>query len=387
MTRSEPTWRRIDFANDADASRAATFLATCPDRHLFHTADWLLRGGGRSERGPRVWLLEDGDTVRGYAPFMVQPWTLRFQLGEITYARRPLHRLALLGGPQYAADADPAWRRDATRALLAQVRAELQPREVLYLEGLRADRRDEVDGAGFHVVPYGETFSHHTIDLPDTLDDYLKLLSKRTREGLRRQRRKLRKFADDDVTLEPITREEQIDAFVAAAVEVSKRTYQWRLLGLGIRDPERLAETMRALAGLGWTRCFLLRVRGEAVAFMLGYVYEDTYYYIDVGFDPDWTKQSVGSVLHLDVLDALIGEGARAFDFSTGTGDHKSRFGTLARDEVNLVLIPRGLRGTLLTSTYVTSSATTRGLLAILDRLRVKDALKRWARRKAAPTS
>lgn len=387
MTHSEPTWRRIAFDDSTDAARAAAFLAGCPDRHLFHTAEWLLRGGGRSECGPRVWILEDGDAIRGYAPFMVQPWTLRFQVGEITIARRPLRRLALLGGPQYAADAEPAWRREATRKLLANVRAELEPREVLYFEGLRVDRRDEVDGAGFHVVPYGDVFSHHTIDLPETLDDYLKMLSKRTREGLRRQRRKLHKFADDDVVLEAITREDQVDAFVAAAVEVSKRTYQWRLLGLGIRDPERLAETMRALATLGWTRCFLLRVRGEPVAFMLGYVYEGTYYYIDVGFDPDWTKQSVGSVLHLDVLDAMIADGARGFDFSTGTGDHKSRFGTLDRDEINLVLIPRNVRGTLLASTYRASAAGTRGVLAVLDRLHVKDALKRWARRKASRTS
>ena len=75
---------------------------------------------------------------------------------------------------------------------------------------------------------------------------------------------------------------------------------------------------------------------------MVGYQYEDCFFYIDVGYDPEWAKYSVGSVLQLEVMEDLYRRDNRPtlFDFSTGYGPHKSRFGKEFREEVNMLLLP-----------------------------------------------
>ena len=93
--------------------------------------------------------------------------------------------------------------------------------------------------------------------------------------------------------------------FVSKAVAISRKTYQWHLLGLGLRKPEQLERTLTAMAARGWTRCYLLECGGVPTAFMIGYQYRGTYHYVDVGFDPDWEKFSVGTMLHLAVLREL----------------------------------------------------------------------------------
>ena len=79
---------------------------------------------------------------------------------------------------------------------------------------------------------------------------------------------------------------------------------------------------------------------------MLGYVHNCRYYYVDVGYDPDWAKYSVGSVLQLAVIENLyaLKSPPAFFDFSTGYGEHKGRFGNHEQEEVNVLILPVSLR-------------------------------------------
>ena len=63
------------------------------------------------------------------------------------------------------------------------------------------------------------------------------------------------------------------------------------------------------MARRGWLRCYILYCKDVPVAFMVGYHYEDCFFYIDVGYDPQWAQYSVGSVLHLEVMDDLYRRG------------------------------------------------------------------------------
>lgn len=386
------TWTRIDVAAASTGDRRTaieTLVDTAPSRHLFHSFAWLVDSAPPDAAPPALFALERDDRLLGYAPFLTQPWALRYRIGELTFWKRPLTRLALLGGALYPETLGADARIAATRSLLETVRASLPKRHVVFMEGIPLDQAGDYEGAGFHVVRYGAPFPHHSIEMPDAFADYMQRLSKRTREGLRRNRRKLVKSTSDGLTLDVVTSGDAIDRFVDDAVEVSKKTYQWTLLGLGLRDAAGLKQTMHTLAKHDMTCCFMLRVEGEAVAFMIGYRRADTYYYIDVGFDPDWTKQSVGTILHMDAIEHLIENetGVRYFDFSTGTGTHKERFGTTSRTETNLLLVPKGLRGAALSTTYRASDAFSSKSSALLERLKVKDTLKKWLRRRASGTS
>jgi CelD/BcsL family acetyltransferase involved in cellulose biosynthesis len=90
---------------------------------------------------------------------------------------------------------------------------------------------------------------------------------------------------------------------------------------------------------------------------MLGYQYGGCYYYTDVGFDPAYAKWSVGSVLQLKVLQDLYQQDGRPelFDFSTGYGEHKERFGSESRLEANVLLMPRTVRARWIAASFLAS--------------------------------
>jgi CelD/BcsL family acetyltransferase involved in cellulose biosynthesis len=116
---------------------------------------------------------------------------------------------------------------------------------------------------------------------------------------------------------------------------------------------------------------------------MLGYQHGHCYYYTDVGFDPDHGQWSVGSALQLEVIEDLYARDNRpdVFDFSTGFGDHKARFGNRGQDEVNLLLLPRTLKHTILAGAYTRLDGLANLAIATADRIGVKQTLKRTMRK------
>ena len=390
------SWQRMDLsdptAEHAARVRSEAILADDARRHLFHTLDWMLDATDRGPEAVYAFFLEAPDGTVGYAPFQLQPWRLRFRLGELTLLARQLVRFQLVGGPLFGPAGVARDETALTRELFHTLPAVMRRGQIVFAEGVPLDSclgrlltGPEQRALPFRVVRYGRPFTRHLIPLPVSFDDYLGQLGKRTREGLRRKRRKLDKHVSGEIALVPCTTPEEVDAFVDAATAVSRKTYQWHLLGLGLRDPEGLKCALRALAQRGWTRSFLLTLRGEPAAFMIGYQFRETYYYIDVGFDPDWQTHSVGTVMHLEVLRHLLETDPRPvlFDFSTGTGVHKERFGTVTRTEANYLLFPRGLRGQILAWAYRSTDCLSDALVGLADRLGLKAALKKAVRRLA----
>jgi CelD/BcsL family acetyltransferase involved in cellulose biosynthesis len=119
---------------------------------------------------------------------------------------------------------------------------------------------------------------------------------------------------------------------------------------------------------------------------MLGYQYLDCYYYIDVGYDPAYANFSVGSVLQLMVLKDLYTRGTlpAIFDFSTGYGAHKARFGNFAQRQVNLLLLPKTLDNHSLALAFRWTERASAALVSALDKLGLKKRLKKWIRQFAS---
>ena len=104
---------------------------------------------------------------------------------------------------------------------------------------------------------------------------------------------------------------------------------------------------------------------------------------IDVGYDPEWAKFSVGSVLQREVIEDLYRRDntPSVFDFSTGDGSHKSRFGKEAREEVNILLLPATLGNRMLVAAWRGVNTVSDTAVRSLDRLGVKQSLKKAIRR------
>jgi CelD/BcsL family acetyltransferase involved in cellulose biosynthesis len=316
---------------------------------------------------------------------------MRFRMGEMTLFSRSFERLHMNAGPIVATTDPEQGHAELVANLFARLRPVLTRRQVIYLEGVAVGGEVERALAAestrrlYKIVQPTPGYERRLIRLPSTFEEYLGSLKSQTRQNLRNTQRKLEKHLTGNLRLLRCSDIDQIPDFVRRAVAISKKTYQWHLLGLGLRKPDELERTLAAMARHGWTRCYLLECGGVATAFMIGYLYAGTYYYVDVGFDPDWEKWSVGTVLHLEVLRDLVGgEGsARSFDFSSGSGIHKKRFSNESRGEANYLLVPHGARNNILIAAFRGMDAVSAVAVGLLDRLHLKTAIKRLVRRHA----
>lgn len=382
-------WERARIDDPAVRARIEHWLAALPGgvRTVFHEIPWLVEAEARNAGDVRIYeYRRDGD-VRGYVPFVVQPWRMRFRVGEKTLLALTFERWHMNAGPVMATD-NVHEEADALASLLLALRPHLRTRQIIYVEGLAVGSNTQraLDGlpkSAYRVLEPSPRYERSIARLPSTFDAYLGSMKAQTRQNLRNARRKLERHAA--VRLVCFGDAAGIPEFVARAVAISRKTYQWRLLGLGLRDAKTLERTLVAMAAHGWTRCYLLECGGVATAFMIGYLHEGTYYYVDVGFDPDWEKWSVGTVLHMEVMKDLIegGAQARVFDFSSGTGVHKKRFGNEVRLETAYVLLPAALSNMLAVAAYRAMNAFSDAAVNALDRLHLKTTIKRLVRRRA----
>ena len=95
-----------------------------------------------------------------------------------------------------------------------------------------------------------------------------------------------------------------------------------------------------AAAGRGWLRLWFLEMGGEAVASIYGWSIGGRYAYFNAGWQPAWSRSSVGLVLLALTVRHAIEEGAAEYDFLLGDEEYKARFAGRERPVETLVLAP-----------------------------------------------
>ena len=270
-----------------------------------------------------------------------------------------------------------------TKEFLVFISTIIKPNEGLSIEGLPVESILYKESLDYNYIHLGKPYLHQSITMPATYVSYLDQLSNRSRKSILYSQRKAKK--DFSVKLVKCDALDKIDDFLDDAITISKTTYQWNLLGLGLRDKEALKASL-----IKWQKkkalcCYILQFDGMPVSFMLGYIYKSTYYYIDVGFNPEWSKYSVGSVLQLEVLEELysLTLPPTSFDFSTGYGEHKARFGNVEQNEVNMMLLSNTFKNRFRVFFYNFFSKMSDSLVELLDRFGIKKRLKKILRRLA----
>lgn len=196
-----------------------------------------------------------------------------------------------------------------------------------------------------------QDYRRHYIDMEIGFDTYLARFSGKTRATLRRKTRRLAEEAAGGYHVTTHRTPAEIEAFLAAALPLSAKTYQARLLDAGLPDDPAARRAMLAAAEDDRMRAFLLHAGGEAIAYLCLPVSGRTLVYAHLGYDPAWARLSPGTVLQIEALERLFAERAFAwFDFTEGEGGHKALFGTHAAACSSLVLLRptlanRGLLG------------------------------------------
>lgn len=185
-----------------------------------------------------------------------------------------------------------------------------------------------------------QRYRRHYIDMAGCFAGYMARFSGKTRSTLNRKRRKMEELSGGTLDIEEFRGRSGIERFFAAAIPVSRLTYQTRLLDAGLPEDDATYEAALEIASQDRFRAFLLRVGGRAVAYLYLPVEGATLIYAHLGYDPEFAKYSPGTVLQLCALERLFAEKKyRYFDFTEGEGAHKAMFGTDWIDACNFFLL------------------------------------------------
>lgn len=162
-------------------------------------------------------------------------------------------------------------------------------------------------------------------DFAQGYDAYLAHFSGKSRNSLMRKRKRF----GADIDIRQYRAPDEVRAFAAQALAVSRLSYQHRLLDAGLPEGEEAIAEMVRLAEADRVRAYLLFRDGRAIAYLYMSVADDVLIYAYLGYDPAEADLSPGSVLQLEAIRLLCDEGRYSrLDFTEGDGQHKRQFAT-----------------------------------------------------------
>ena len=334
---------------------------------LDFAAPWVYPKATNKEN-VRIYFLEKGVEIVGVVPFVLDQQQLMCGLGEFQVAKFPMRTLCLQTIHNMPAEGF------AYDMLIGQI-LRSNP-DAIYVSSVRTEsffwnylHNSTLIRRWFRFYSRNGPLPHLLIRLDGTFESYMKKFSAKTRKNRFREIRLLRERGD--VQLMRVSKASEIDAFVEAAYEVSKRTWQFDR-GRGLRDPDIVRSKLQFLAQRGWLRSYLLKCGDIPCSFILGQQYASRFYTEFAGVDYAWRRYSVGSVILLLALEDLFKENPPQFyDFGSYV-KWQEYFATESYPEASAWLSSRRAYPLLASIIYHACNAMSIKTGAVLDRFHMK---------------
>ncbi len=117
------------------------------------------------------------------------------------------------------------------------------------------------------------------------------------------------------------------------------------------RFREFLSETMRESSARGRMRMWVLEVDGLIEAVLLAFLDGGVAHYFQGGFNPDYAKESLGSVMiGLCIKDCVEANDVKEFDFMGGDVQYKTHWTKMSRETVEVEWMRQGVRSLIYTA-------------------------------------
>ena len=327
-------------------------------------------------------LLQDGE-LRGLAPVVRKQWPMQFQFGPWTLAELPLVRLRLLGtGLDFPEDAA------AYDLLFGELAKPTSNIDTLYLEEIPVEsflwkyltESPMIRKSFLSYAPTAPT-PRPLLRLEGTYQQYLGKFNSKHRNTINRKIKKLRDGALGEMRLVRYESPQEVETFLEQAVEISRKTYQWTLHGRGLSATSLIRKRLSFAAEHGWMRSYLLFCGGQARAFLVGYQYNGRFMLDELGFDPELSKFSVGTVLQmLSVEDLFQHNRPHVFDLQD-YGAYKEVLASESYLQCKLFLFRPRAYARFLRLGHRTCDVANRSASSLLDRLNLKTPIRQRMRR------
>ena len=173
---------------------------------------------------------------------------------------------------------------------------------------------------------FASTQSHGCLRLPGSHEEFVRSLPRKDRHNLKRYEKRVLADFPGKMRIQCFRQESQVDDLIRDAEEVARKTYQ-RGLNVGFHDNIETRQWLRTAAQKGGLRGCVLYLEDCPRAFMIGMKYRQVLHGTSMGFDPQYTEYSLGSLLLMHwVREAFESNGSHCvseIDLGPGDGRHK----------------------------------------------------------------
>lgn len=290
-----------------------SLLAQTPDADYFRTPHWLeayLEHFG-DEIDLKILVITQGGQTTGILPLVIAPFSC--SLGQFRVLTYPLDWWGTFYGP-----IGPEPNQTLNKGL-EWIQQQLRNWDFVELRFVNEDAPQQ---NVFSPVVKEPAFHCARIDLRNTnWDDYLASRRKSWRTIIRRTEKKTQKLGDiEHVRYRPTAgdNDPRWDLFDECS-RLSQLSWQGKSENTQTFAHPNVDAFLRAVhqnaVSTGNIDMNLLKVDGKAIAYHYGYHYEGYFSSLRLGFDPEFSKQGVGTVLTGRMIKDSIERGDHTFDF------------------------------------------------------------------------
>jgi Acetyltransferase (GNAT) domain len=236
-------------------------------------------------------------------------------------------------------------------------------------------------GRGICYVPLqGRRFF---IDLNGSFEAYLGKFRERSRHYMKRNVRRFARACGGSVLWREFRDATDMAEFHGLATEVSRKTYQHRLLRAGFDTSSSFREEIIRDASAGHVRGYILFREQTPIAYMFCRARGSDLVFEKTGFDTSLAAHSPGFVLLWFALQRLFAGGEfRRFDFGEGEYPHKEHMATGSVDVAEIYCLPRKFRNVALVVMHSAVVTAANLLTSTLKTLGIAQTLKKIIRHK-----
>lgn len=384
-------WKNIDSLDTESRQSIFTaiklFIQNHPETVMDHDPDWLYAKCTEDKSICIMFCQAHDGSLIGYAPFFIHPSALNFELFDLPLFRYHIRRFSITAGPLLT---EHESSKRILEDLFLAMRVTLAGNEAVFSLGTAVNSNfaqftlnDPPVRQQYRILPHGKSYQRRLIRLPSDFEEYIKSLGQSTRKNIRRV---LRNFERDETRhseFRVFTKPDDVPEFLKQAQFISDKTYQKRLIGLGLSDDDATRKTFCLAAEKGWFRSYILYCDGAPVAFQHGYIYKDTYYAESTGYIPEWGAQSVGTVMQIYRIRDLIQDNISKLDFLYGDTEKKRTLSNMAREEQNFYIVPKKFPLSQIAYGVYLFNAAMDSLSKWMDRHGIKSKIRHFLRRQA----
>jgi len=185
-----------------------------------------------------------------------------------------------------------------------------------------------------NICPYIDLRGH-------TWESYLSTVGANLRKNVNRYIRNVSKHFD----MRLLRAQSKADAQIALDAVIELHRKRWKEVGTSEAfqsDPVVAfhREFVDLAAERGWLRILVLYLNGAPAAALYGLLYRQVFYFYQSGFDPAYSRHSVGVATMAFSIQAAIEDGADEYDFLHGDEEYKFHWTNSTRDLGRLEIYP-----------------------------------------------